>query len=297
MAKDKEGEKGNKAKEASGTYDELFRDNIFNIILPVVDDLLELKVDNPVPFITDIVRTTKREPDYVGKFKDIDGDAGLLHIELQTKDDKMMVHRMREYQCLYEGRFEIPMYQYCIYLGEKPSKMATELKQRISKASNNYSYKLIELRNYASRLFINSNTPEMVLLAILGNFGQEKPGTIIAEVLKKLQQLATNNNLLSKYVIQLNTLSKLRNLQEETIEQIKAMPIHFDITKDVLYNQGIEKGIKTGIEKGIEQGIEKGIEQGVIAMLKGGKHTTVEIAHLMEVTLEQVNAIKEKNGF
>ena len=79
------------------------------------------------------------------------------------------------------------------------------------------------------------------------------------------------------------------------------MPIHFDITKDVLYNQGVEQGIEQGIEKGIEQEGERQRhlqnEKGVIAMLKGGKHTTVEIAHLMEVTLEQVNAIKEKNGF
>ncbi len=94
------------------------------------------------------------------------------------------------------------------------------------------------------------------------------------------------------------------------------MPVHFDITKDVLYNQGVEKGIEQGISKGIEQGITKGIEQGitkgieqererqhhlqnekgVVAMLKSGKLTTVEIAHLMEVTIEQVNAIKEKHN-
>jgi len=116
------------------------RDNIFNIIIPVAEDLLSLKVGNPVPFLTDIVRTTKREPDYVGKFQDVDGEAALLHIELQAKDDTKMVHRMREYQCLYEGRFEMPMYQYCIYLGKGPSKMATHLKQRIPKASNSYSY-------------------------------------------------------------------------------------------------------------------------------------------------------------
>ncbi len=292
--------KNNKPNKGEDIYDVLFRDNIFNIILPIADDLLEMQVGNPEPFITDIVRTTKREPDYVGKFSDSDGEAGLLHIELQTKDDKKMVHRMREYQCLYEGRFEIPMYQYCIYLGDKPSKMATELKQRIPKASNHYSYKLIELRNYASRLFIESDTPEMVLLAVLGNFGKENPGDVIAAILNKLKQLAENNNLLGKYVNQLNTLSKLRNLQEETLQQIKAMPIHFDITKDVLYNEGIEKGIEKGIEQGIEQERERQRhqqnEKGVLAMLKSGKLTTVEIAHLMEITIEQVNAIKEQHN-
>ena len=107
-----------------------------------------------------------------------------------------------------------------------------------------------------------------------------------------------NNNLLGKYVNQLNTLSKLRNLQEETLQQIKAMPIHFDITKDVLYNEGIEKGIEKGIEQGIEQERERQRhqqnEKGVLAMLKSGKLTIVEIAHLMEITIEQVNAIKEQ---
>ena len=316
VTQDKNAKKSNKPIQGDETYDVLFRDNIFNIILPIADDLLDIQVGSPVPFVTDIVRISKREPDYVGKFEDTDGEAGLLHMELQTTDDKKMVHRMREYQCLYEGRFEMPMYQYCIYLGEKPSKMATELKQRIPKARNNYSYKLIELRNYASRLFIDSDIPEMVLLAILGNFGKEKPDKVITAILNKLKLLAENNNLLSKFIKQLNTLSKLRNLQKETLQQIKAMPVHFDITKDVLYNQGVEKGIEQGISKGIEQGITKGIEQGitkgieqererqhhlqnekgVVAMLKSGKLTTVEIAHLMEVTIEQVNAIKEKHN-
>ena len=272
--------KAKKTKNKGDTYDELFRDNVFNIILPVAEDLLDLKIDNPVPFLTDIVRISKREPDYVGKFEEKPGQEALLHVELQSNDDPRMVHRMREYQCLYEGRFELPMHQYCIYLGQKPSKMATHLRQRIPNAHNNYSYKLIELRNYSSRLFLNSNTPEMVLLAILGNYGGETPEAIISKILGKLQQLAGNLTLLEKYVNQLNTLSKLRNLQEQTIEQIKAMPIHFDIKKDVLYQEGIERGI----------------EQGVMAMLKGGKHTTVEIAHLMQLTVEQVTAIKEKYG-
>ena len=152
-------------------YDELMHDNILDIILPASGSLLELDIIDPQPFVTDLVSYTKREADYIGKFTESDGDKAFLHLELQTKDDPNMVHRMRQYQYMVEARFELPVYQYCIYLGQKPSKMATELRQRIPKATNNYQYKLIELRNYPFRYFVESDTPEMVVLAILGNPG------------------------------------------------------------------------------------------------------------------------------
>ena len=58
------------------------------------------------------------------------------------------------------------------------------------------------------------------------------------------------------------------------------MPIHYDVTTDILFLEGEAKGRA------------KGIENGVVAMLKSGKLTTVEIASLMDMPIEQVKAIK-----
>ncbi|MEM0952461.1 MAG: hypothetical protein AAGI66_10035 [Cyanobacteria bacterium P01_H01_bin.74] len=270
-------------KERS-TYDELMRDNIIKVLVPAAEALLELTMENPQPYLTDIVSYTKREPDYVSRFIDKDGDYALLHLELQTDDDKAMVHRMRQYQYMYESRFELPMRQYCIYLGQKPSKMATQLKQRIPKATNNYTYNLVELRNYSYRFFLKSGIPEMVLLAILGDPGHDAPERIIAAILGKLQRLAESTDLLEKYVNQLNTLSKLRNLQKETLKQIKAMPIHFDINDDVLYQEGKAEG-KDEREEGI-----------ILSMLKKRKFSTQEIAHLIDIAVDKVQAVRDKHN-
>jgi len=275
-----------KKKSAHNQYDALMRDNIAQIIVKAAEGLLELTLNNPEPFVTDVVSYTKREPDYVSKYTDEKGRPALLHLELQTEDDKMMVHRMRQYQCMYEQRFELPMYQYCIYMGQKPSKMDSELRQRIPNATNNYTYRLIELRNYPYRFFLTSNVPEMVLLAILGDYGGTAPEEIIAAILHKLQHLAESNALLEKYVNQLNTLSKLRNLQIETLKHIKAMPIHFNIEDDVIYQEIKEEERAKGRE-------EK--EKMIASVLKNSAMTTQEIARLLDIAVEHVKAVKEKH--
>jgi len=64
----------------------------------------------------------------------------------------------------------------------------------------------------------------------------------------------------------LEILSNIRNFQPETIKQLSAMPIMYDLKTDMRYQQGHEEGreegLMNGIEKGIEQGIEKGIKEG-----------------------------------
>lgn len=56
--------------------------------------------------------------------------------------------------------------------------------------------------------------------------------------------------LLQKYLQQLTVLSRLRKLKRETVNQIKDMPIVYDIEKDGLYLEGMEKGVEKGIETG-----------------------------------------------
>ncbi len=52
-----------------------------------------------------------------------------------------------------------------------------------------------------------------------------------------------------KHVVQLEILSDLRNLQPLLTKTIDAMPLVYDINKDVRFNQGIEKGIEKGREE------------------------------------------------
>ena len=111
-------------------------------------------------------------------------------------------------------------------------------------------------------------------MAVLADFGQEKPVEVIRQILTRLDKLVRRVPSLRKYQKQLHILSRLRKLDQETQHQINTMPIHYDIETDFLYQQGIEKGQ------------EKSKKEAVINMLQMGKNTLYEITVILGVTEE-----------
>ena len=86
-------------------------------------------------------------------------------------------------------------------------------------------------------------------------------------------------------------LSNLRNLQTQIVKQISAMPITFDIKKDIRYQQGIEEGIEQGIEEGKEKGIEIGVEKHVNQSIKQAHKKGIsaeQIAYFLDLPLKEV---------
>ena len=84
----------------------------------------------------------------------------------------------------------------------------------------------------------------------------------------------------------------MRSLQQSVTIQIDSMSLHYDITKDVRFQLGIEKGELQGIEKGIDLGIEKGIDLGIEKGIDLGieKGATLK-AHAMVMKLLRQNAM------
>ena len=180
-------------------------------------------------------------------------------------------------------QYKMPVYQFCIYLGSEPSKMADDIKQVVPKAQNPFNFTLIEVRKLPYDQLLNSNTPEAVVLAILANPMSQTAEEVLDLTLKRLQECCNTNDELEKYAGQILKLSKLRNLQLLAKEKIDAMPIHYDVTTDILFVEGEAKGRA------------EGNENGVVAMLKSGKLTTVEIADLMGMPINQVEEIKTRH--
>ncbi len=97
---------------------------------------------------------------------------------------------------------------------------------------------------------ITSQIPAEVILAILGNFGKNKPETIIRNIAKRLKEVSKSDAELKKYVAQLNVLSRLRNLQHLITQTIsKNMPILFDIENDSLVKEGISRAKRKDAER------------------------------------------------
>jgi predicted transposase YdaD len=64
------------------------------------------------------------------------------------------------------------------------------------------------------------------------------------------------------------------------------MSFTYDISKDTLY--------KEGVEKGLEKGIEKGKHEVVLRMLKSGTLSTAQIAEFADVPEKQVLQLQKK---
>ena len=112
---------------------------------------------------------------------------------------------------------------------------------------------------------------------------------------------------IDKYIQQLEVISKLRSLQEETTLQSEQMALTYNLTEDIRYKQGIEKGKKEGIEKGIEKGKKEGKKEGreinrietlrKMLLSKPFLAGLINLADIAEVTgssLEEVEAIHRK---
>ena len=187
-----------------------------------------------------------------GEYKKVlhDRDAAynyILHLEFQATNDPEMLGRMYLYHALLYHKFGIGIRQFIVYLGDEPITMP----RRLETGGIIYEYTLVDLRDYDAAAFLNADTPEEVLLAILCNFGKDKPEEVVRKILERIDAIVGRNSIKSgKYARQLEVLSRLRKLQPITKQQINAMSIQIDWTDDVRYDEFVAIGLEKGIQEG-----------------------------------------------
>lgn len=268
-------------------YDRIIKENIEAVILPLMEKLMGLKMPAKLENIPDELQLTlERKPDFSRKATDQDNQQYVLHIEFQVSDDPRMVLRMQTYRALFQEVHELPVKQFVFYLGQKPPKMAFRIADYIKGENSNFAFKLINTQEHNYKSLVNSQIPEEVIFAILGNFENEQAEKIVGQILQQLLDISPDKAKLQRYVRQLTVLSKLRNLQEETLKQVETMPIEFDIESDVIFQRGREQGR--------EQGREADKREIIIEMLKDGALSLEKIAAYTKVTVDDVAAIQQE---
>ena len=240
-------------------YDKVFKENIVKAEKTVLSaicgmpNLLLQELPRAVP------RTIERRGDWLKIGIDTNtAERKLYHIEFQTADDDTMPLRMLIYWSLYRELYRLPVEQFAIYLGENPPQMPTMLQEE----NVWFRYRIIAINTIDYELFLNAETPEAIILAILADFKKQDNFAVVGKILSVLRDKIPNKRLLQKYIFQMELLANLRDLQPLISHQITKMSINYDLSKDFRYNQGIDIGINQGIDIGINQGIDIGINQG-----------------------------------
>ena len=244
-------------------YDKIIKENLAHLLPALIRSVLRLPVRDmqKIPFDTQV--TLERRPDYLLKIK-LPGEEALLQLEFQSTPDPQMIERMLEYYSLQRRKHQLPIYQYVLYLGSRTPHIKTELIDK----NIWFKYELIYLQNLDYELFLRGETPEEVILAILGNYMDTPVSEIIHSIFSKLKTLQKEGHRIEKYICQLEILADLRNLREEIINYTRTMAINYDLTKDPRFIEGIQQGVEQGIKQGVEQGIKKGEKQAVIAIVR-----------------------------
>lgn len=239
--------KENKQSYQSQEYDKIFKENIEELIIPFAEKLLNINPKNLREIPNDLQTTLERKPDFLKKVvadksqKKIEKNKQkdfILHIEFQTVDEKDMAHRMNEYYAILYRKYKLDVHQYVFFIGEGKAKM----EKTIEAKNLSFRFEVINMQDFSYELFLNSNKPEEIILAILADFGKTDSDTIIKSILQKIKDLPIENSIQKKTVIQLEVLSKLRKLQSQIIKHITAMALTYNIEEDLRYKQGQEIG-------------------------------------------------------
>lgn len=279
-------------------YDKILKENLDALLPFIARKLLGLDLSRTETLKDKIQVTLEREGDSFKKVlhDDPSRDYG-LHWEFQTNDEDMRGRNLLYYGLFYQ-KYKIPLRQIVVFLGNEPPKL---LRQNILEIRGlRLEFEVIHLREIPKETFLNSNVPEEVILAVLCDFGADRPEQVIRMILNNLAKVVGRVRRLQRYQRQLHVLSRLRKLHPISLKEIKAMPIHYDIETDELYLAGMEKGIEKGMEKGMEKGLEKGVEKGmelnqhetVVRLIQSGRFSDEEIAEFAGVTVEYVQQVR-----
>src|SRR5712691_3117801 len=116
-------------------------------------------------------------------------DGRLYHLELQSGNDADMDRRMVEYYLLLWRRYGIPPVQQLIYVGRRPLAMSGEIQHE----NMTFRYRIIDMRELDSEVFLQSPAIEDNLLAILCRLN-DKP-MAVRRILTRIEQLPSSQRL------------------------------------------------------------------------------------------------------
>ena len=286
-------------------YDKILKENIGELFLVLSKKYLRVEIKHSEELKDKLQTTLEKEADFLRKVETPQGEQLIVHLEFQTSDEKQMVYRMQEYFAILQKKYQLPVRQFVIYVGEKLPQMRTEL----SRNEVFTGFELMNLKEIHYTQLLDSNIPEEVILAILGDFNNQTSEKVLRQIIVKLQKLSNAPITLNKYLRQLFVFARLRNLTEVTQKQLNTMAFTYDIEKDAFFKRGKEKGreegrlegrlegMQEGKLEGIQEGLQKGKESTAINLLKLGKFTYEEIAQITDLTLEQIEVIAKSSNY
>ena len=251
-------EASDKRKNKANAYDKLLKENLGKTLPTLIQEVLRIQVLKIEELPLDLQQTKERKPDLIKKITDSEGNIFLLHLEFQVADEKDMIFRMAEYYIMLFRKFRLQIKQYVLFLKEPKPRMKTQLNTDCL----SFKYNLIALHKINYKIFLNSTHPEVRLLTVLADLGEEDPYLILKNI---VQDLNKNTDLAkSKYFRQLRIFIQLRSKLENQLDRaMETISEFFKEEQDFLYRKGEAKGEAKGLAMGEAKGLAMGEAKGL----------------------------------
>lgn len=173
-------------------------------------------------------------------------EGGLVHIELQSRNDVSIPLRMAEY-CLGVYRLcgKLPS-QVLLYVGQAPLKMDSELRG----PDMWFRYRAIDIRSMDGDVLLESEAVGDNIVAILARLRDHKEA--VHRIVEKILGSVEMDRVTALNALMI--LAGLRGLEEVVEEEAKKVPIFIDILDNKVLGREYKKGLQEGEQKGRQEG-------------------------------------------
>jgi len=285
-------------KQEGNKYDKILKENFESVLRPLFERYLGIQIIEFEKLDPKLQTTVETETDFMRIVGTEKGERFILHIEFQSHNEKGMIYRVKEYDGIIQRKYQLEIRHFVIYLGAKPMTMRTQLQEHeVFRGFDTLSIKDLNFDE-----FLASQIPEEIIFAILADFKGEQPEQVIRSIIEKVKRVSPDPAALKKYIAQLQMLSQLRKLDDETIKITDNMPVIIDITQNAAYKRALKQDLeKAHIEfeqtrikfEQTRTEFENKTKSAVINMLKRGMSVS-DITEIMDVDIDYVIKIKNE---
>ena len=257
--------------------DTISKDILKTIVKDISKHILKFEINQIELLNVELERIESRRADVVAKID----EKFILHLEIQNNNNYDMPYRMLRY--LSDINFLAKKFckthevkQFLIYIGKENLTM----KNYIKTASLDYNYTIIDMKTIDCNYFLEQDTPDAIVLAVLCDFKGQDPRKIVGFIIEKLQQY-TKDSLqdFRKYMLMLEELSTNRDLKDIVKEQEMLSTLRYEDLPS--YEIGMEKG---KIEGKTEASYE---------LARKMKQEGIEITTISKITGLSIQTIKD----
>ena len=190
-------------------------------------------------------------------------DGGLVHLELQSRNEATMPLRMAEY-CLGVFRLfgQFPR-QVLLYVGAAPLRMDSELRG----PDVSFRYRLIDFRTLDGDRLLESAEVGDNVIAILARLRDHRDA--VCRIVRRIADLSAAER--ETALAQLLILAGLRQLEETVEEEARKMPVFIDIMENKVLGREFKRGLQEGRQEGLREGLQEGLQEGRQEGLEEGR--------------------------